>query len=142
MSIWFEDYTVDHLNGFRNKNMGNALGIEFTKIGEDFLRGTMPVDERTKQPFGILHGGASCVLAETLGSVAAWMCIDPNKYFTVGLDINANHVQSMTEGHVIGTAKPLHIGRSTHVWEILIHDEQERLVCVSRLTVLVKDKVA
>lgn len=139
MSIWFEDYTVDSLNGFRNKNMGNALGIHFTKVGDDFLEGEMPVDERTTQPFGILHGGASCVLAETLGSVAAWMVIDPKKYFVVGLDINANHVRSMTEGKVIGRAKPLHIGRSTHVWEIDITDENGKRVCISRLTVLVKD---
>lgn len=140
MSIWFEDYTIEGLNGFRNKNMGGHLGIEFSEVGPDFLKGTMPVDDRTTQPFGILHGGASCVLAETLGSVAAWMCIDPSQKFTVGLDINANHIKSKTEGIVIGTARPQHIGKSTHVWEILIHDEDENLVCVSRLTVLVKDK--
>jgi 1,4-dihydroxy-2-naphthoyl-CoA hydrolase len=138
--IWFEDYTVEGLNGFRNKNMGDALGIHFTEVGEDYLKASMPVDDRTKQPFGILHGGASCVLAETLGSVAAWMCIDPSKSIAVGLEINANHVRSMTDGSVIGTAKPQHIGRTTHVWEILIHDEHDRLVCVSRLTVLIKDK--
>ncbi|MEM6780417.1 MAG: hotdog fold thioesterase, partial [Pseudomonadota bacterium] len=126
----------------RNKNMGDALGIEFTEVGEDFLSGSMPVDHRTTQPFGILHGGASCVLAETLGSVAAWMCIDPSKSFTVGLDINANHIRSKTEGHVIGMAKPLHIGRTTHVWEINIVDEEGKRVCISRLTVLVKDKAS
>ena len=139
MSIWFEPYTLEQLNGFRNKNMGDALGIEFSAIGNDYLEGTMPVDERTTQPFGILHGGASCVLAETLGSVAAWMCIDPKEKFIVGLDINANHIRSETEGVVVGTAKPLHVGRSTHVWEILIKNTDNKMVCVSRLTVLVKD---
>ncbi len=140
MSIWFEEYTTEQLNGFRNKNMGDALGIHFTAVGDDYLEGAMPVDHRTTQPFGILHGGASCVLAETLGSVAAWMVIDPAKYFVVGLDINANHVRSMTEGEVIGKAKPLHIGRSTHVWEIDMADDEGKRVCISRLTVLVKDR--
>lgn len=139
MAIWFENYTVDQLNSIRNKNMSNNLGIDFTEIGADYLVAKMPVDERTTQPFGILHGGANCVLAETLGSVAAWLCVDPAEKFIVGLDINANHLRSMRSGHVIGTTKPLHIGRSTHVWEILIRDEEGNLVCVSRLTVLVKD---
>lgn len=139
MSIWFKDYTPEMLNGFRNKNMGDALGIQFTEVGNDYLRAVMPVDHRTMQPFGILHGGASCVLAETLGSVAAWMVIDPEQYFVVGLDINANHIRSVTEGDVIGTAKPLHIGRSTHVWEIDMTDEAGKRVCISRLTILVKD---
>lgn len=137
--IWHENYTIDKLNGFRNKNMGDALGIEFTEVGDDFLRGEMPVDDRTRQPFGILHGGASCVLAETLGSVAAWMCIDPKTQFAVGLDINANHIRSVREGKVIGTARPIHIGGSTHIWEIDIRDEEDRRVCISRLTVLIKD---
>ena len=139
MSIWFEEYTVEQLNSIRNKNMSNNLGIEFTEVGNDFLIAKMPVDERTTQPFGILHGGASCVLVETLGSVAAWMCIDPNEKFVVGLDINANHVRSVTDGVIIGTAKPLHIGRSTHVWQMKLHNDDGKLVCVGRLTVLVKD---
>ena len=140
MSIWFDDYTVDQLNGFRNRNMGDALGIRFTEVGTDYLAGDMPVDERTTQAFGILHGGASCVLAETLGSVAAWMVVDPDKKFIVGLEINANHIRSMREGTVTGTARPLHTGRSTHVWEIDMVNEEGKRICISRLTVLIKDK--
>jgi uncharacterized protein (TIGR00369 family) len=110
------------------------LGIVFTELGEDFLRGTMPVDARTKQPNGILHGGSSVLLAETLGSMAANLCVDPGEGQAVGLEINANHLRAMTSGTVTGTARPVHVGRSTQVWEIRIEDEQGRPVCVSRLT--------
>lgn len=112
------------------------LGIEFIELGPDFLRGRMPVDARTKQPYGLLHGGASAVLAETLGSVAAGLCIDAGQ--AVGIEINCNHVRGVTEGWVIGTARPLHVGRSTQVWDIRIEDERGRLVCASRLTLAVK----
>lgn len=122
-------------------NMGEHVGIELTDIGEDYLEARMPVDQRTTQPFGILHGGASCVLAESLGSVAAWMCIDPDKYRAVGLDINANHIRAVTEGFVIGRASPLHVGRRTQVWGIDITEETTgKRVCVSRLTVAVIDQ--
>ncbi|MCB9983295.1 MAG: hotdog fold thioesterase [Rhodospirillales bacterium] len=118
--------------------MGAHIGIEFTEVGEDFLKGRMPVDERTTQPFGILHGGASCVLSETLGSVAAWMTIDPDLYRAVGLEINANHIRAVTQGHVIGVAKPLHIGRRTQVWQTDITEEATgKRVCISRMTVAI-----
>jgi uncharacterized protein (TIGR00369 family) len=114
-----------------------ALGIRFTDIGDDYLRGTMPVDPRTKQPFGLLHGGASVALAETLGSLAGTMCIDAKNEMAVGLDINANHVRAVTGGIVTGTARPLHVGRNTQVWEIRIENEDGKLVCISRLTLAV-----
>jgi len=124
------------------RNQGNAvghLGIVFTEQGEDFLRGTMPVDARTLQPYGLLHGGASVLLAETLGSMAANLCLeDPSQGQAVGLEINANHLRAMTEGTVVGTARPVHVGRSTQVWEIRIEDEQGRPVCVSRLTLAMR----
>jgi len=124
------------------RNAGNAvghLGIVLTEQGEDFLRGTMPVDQRTLQPYGLLHGGASVLLAETLGSMAANLCLeDPAQGQAVGLEINANHLRAVTAGVVTGTARPLHVGRSTQVWDIRIEDEQGRLVCVSRLTLAMK----
>lgn len=113
-----------------------ALGIVFTKVGEDFVRGTMPVDGRTRQPYGLLHGGASVLLAETLGSSAGNLCVGPDE-MCVGLEINANHLAAVREGLVTGTARPLHIGRRTQVWEIRIEDPLGRLCCVSRLTLAV-----
>jgi uncharacterized protein (TIGR00369 family) len=113
-------------------------GIVFTELGEDFLRGTMPVDARTKQPYGLLHGGSSVLLAETLGSMAANLCVEPGEGQAVGLEINANHLRAMTSGTVTGTARPVHVGRSTQVWDIRIEDEQGRAVCVSRLTLAMK----
>jgi len=139
--LWFKHYTIDVLEGFRNANMGQYIGIEFTEVGDNFLKARMPVDYRTVQPFGILHGGASCVLSETLGSVSAWMCIDPDKYAAVGLEINANHVRSIREGYVIGHCKPIHTGRRTHVWQTEITEETTgKLVCTSRLTVAIVEK--
>ena len=120
--------------------MGEHIGLEFTELGADFMKATMPVDARTKQPYGLLHGGASCVLAETLGSVASAMVIDPEKFICVGLEINANHVRGVREGRVTGLVTPLHLGATTHVWDIKIHDEREKLVCVSRLTVAILKK--
>ena len=119
--------------------MPGFLGIRVTEIGPDFLRATMPVNERTHQPFGVLHGGASVALAETAGSVAAMLCVDPN-YLVLGQDINANHLRSISSGLVVATARPFHLGRSSHVWHIEIRDEQERLVCVSRLTMAVVER--
>ena len=120
-----------------NSAIGN-LGIVFSEAGEDYLRATMPVDARTLQPFGILHGGASLLLAETLGSFAATLCLeDRSRQLAVGLEINANHLRSVKEGVVTGTARPVHVGRSTQVWDIRIEDEQGRAVCVSRLTLAV-----
>jgi 1,4-dihydroxy-2-naphthoyl-CoA hydrolase len=112
-----------------------SLGIRITEQGEDFLRGTMPVDSRTHQPWGLLHGGASVLLAETLASFAGYLCLDPaSKTQTAGIEINANHVRGVTEGVVTGTARPLHVGRATQVWEVRIEDERGRLVCISRMT--------
>ncbi len=120
--------------------MGDHLGMKWVEIGPDFLRISMPVDHRTKQPYGLLHGGASCALAETAGSVASHFMIDPSKNICVGLEINANHLRSARGGIVIATASPLHIGATTHVWDIKIHDEAAKLICVSRLTVAVLKK--
>lgn len=120
----------------RNSLVGH-LGIELTEVGEDWLRGTMPVDARTHQPFGILHGGASVALAETLGSMAGNLTLDNTQHMVVGLEINANHIRAIREGVVTGTARALHVGRSTQVWEIRIEDEQARLVCISRITLAV-----
>lgn len=117
--------------------MSEHLGIEFIEIGENYLIAKMPVDHRTKQPVGIMHGGASCVLAETVGSIAANYCVDLSKYYCVGLDINTNHIRSIREGFVYATAKPYHIGRSTQVWAIEIVNEQQQLISVNRLTMTV-----
>ena len=139
--IWFKDYKIDYLQGLRSANMGEHIGFEFLEIGDDFLTGRIPVDHRTMQPFGILHGGASCVLAESLGSVAAWMTIDPDKYRAVGLEINANHIRAVTEGFVVGTCSPLHVGRRTQVWQIDMHEEATgKRTALSRLTVAVIDQ--
>ncbi|PJE47464.1 MAG: esterase [Sediminibacterium sp.] len=136
--IWFnKSLTAAHFAEIGKGNMGEHLGMEFTEIGPDYIKGTMPVDHRTKQPYGLLHGGASVALAETLGSVGAAMVVDHTEYICVGQEINANHLRSVRSGFVTGTAKPIHIGSSSQVWEIKIHDERDHLVCISRLTVAV-----
>jgi 1,4-dihydroxy-2-naphthoyl-CoA hydrolase len=141
MPIWFEpNLTVAHIQPLGRNTMAEHLGMEFTEVGEDFLKGRMPVDSRTRQPYGLLHGGASVALAETLGSVGAALVVDRLKYNAVGLEINANHVRGVREGYVTGTARPLHIGKTTQVWEIRITDERDKLVCVSRLTVAILPK--
>jgi 1,4-dihydroxy-2-naphthoyl-CoA hydrolase len=125
---------------FGEVSMGDHLGIEFVEIGEDFVSARMPVDHRTKQPFGILHGGASVVLAESLGSMASVMVLDDmEKQRAVGLEINANHIRSVSSGWVYGKATPIHIGRTTHIWDIRITSEEQKLVCVVRLTVAIID---
>ena len=141
MSIWFEPgITPAQLQSLGDNNMGQHLGMEFTEVGEDFLKGRMPVDHRTRQPYGLLHGGASVALAETLGSVASAFVVDRHQYNAVGLEINANHLRGVREGFVTGIARPLHLGKTTHVWDIRIHDEKDKLVCVSRLTVAIIKK--
>lgn len=138
MSIWFKkDITLDDLKALGKNTLGEHLGMEWTEIGEDSLQMRMPVDHRTKQPYGLLHGGASVALAETLGSVGAALVVDATKFYCVGLEINANHVRSARSGFVTGIARPQHIGASTQVWEIKIYDEREKLVCTSRITVAV-----
>jgi 1,4-dihydroxy-2-naphthoyl-CoA hydrolase len=142
MSIWFKPFSVDDLNAYQQETLVSHLGIRYVAVGEDFLSAVMPVDQRTKQPAGILHGGASVALAETLGSTGANMVLDRDKKLAVGLEINANHIRAMREGQVKGTARPLHLGGSTQVWEIRITEEQGRLVCVSRITMAVLDKAS
>jgi 1,4-dihydroxy-2-naphthoyl-CoA hydrolase len=137
MAIWFGSPTIDVARKGNEGLLSSHLGIEFTEWGEDFLRGTMPVEPRTRQPMGYLHGGASLAFAETLGSVAANYVVDPAKFRCLGQEINANHLRPVTDGLVIGTARPIHLGSRSHVWGIEIRDSGERLVCISRLTVAV-----
>jgi 1,4-dihydroxy-2-naphthoyl-CoA hydrolase len=137
MPIWKQPVTLEQLNALNPNTMMTAIGIVFSEIGDDYLCATMPVDARTHQPFGLLHGGASAALAETLGSTAGMLVLDPAQSVVVGLEINANHMRGVKSGTVTGTARALHIGRSTQVWEIRIEDEGQRLVCISRLTLAV-----
>lgn len=137
MAIWKQDTDLARINGWSTNTMMETLGIRFTAVGEDWIQGSMPVDHRTHQPYGLLHGGASVVLAETLGSTAAMLTLDPAQEVAVGLDINANHVHGVREGTVIGTARKVHIGRTTQVWEIRIETETGELVCISRITMAV-----
>ena len=136
-SIWKQSTDLARMNAWSTNTAMEVLGIRITAIGNDWLQGTMPVDHRTHQPFGLLHGGASVLLAETLGSSAAMLTLDPEKELTVGLDINANHVRGVRSGIVTGTARPMHLGRTTQVWEIRIENEEGSLVCISRLTMAV-----
>lgn len=138
MSIWFKPHQLAELSA--DFGLARHLGMQFTEIGPDFLRGRMPVEDRTHQPDGILHGGASVALAETLGSYAAGLVVDRSKYRVVGQEINANHIRGVASGFVIGTARPVHLGRRSHVWEIRISDERDKLVCISRLTMAVLDQ--
>lgn len=140
MKIWQVEANVAALNKRSQNTMGNFLGIEFTEMGDDYMVAKMPVNERTRQPIGIMHGGASCVLAETVGSTAANCCVDITKQYCVGLDINTNHIRSIKEGYVIATTKPFHIGRTTQVWSIEIKDEQGKLISVTRLTMAVLNR--
>lgn len=140
MSIWRVDVSLDGLNKRSEQTMAEFLGIQFIEIGSDYMVARMPVNERTRQPIGIMHGGASCVLAETIGSTAANCSVDLTKQYCVGLDINTNHIRSIKEGYVIGTTKPYHIGRTTQVWGIEIKDEEGRLISVTRLTMAVLNR--
>ncbi|WP_298943018.1 hotdog fold thioesterase [uncultured Psychromonas sp.] len=139
MSIWKKSTNLGHLNAISENTIIALLGIEYIKVGDNFIQGTMPVDQRTHQPHGLLHGGASVVLAETLGSVAANLAVADDKV-CVGLEVNANHIRSIKKGTVTGTATAVHIGYSTQVWQIEICNERQQLVCTSRLTVAVIDK--
>src|SRR5512137_1210029 len=141
MSIWFRRTTIEQVQatfaGVRDINL--HLDIRLTEIGDDFLRGSIPVDERTRQPFGLLHGGASVVLAESLGSTASNLCLDTSKFYAVGQEISANHLRSARSGRVTGTARPVHLGGRSQVWDIRIEDENGRLSCISRLTMAVQE---
>lgn len=141
MSIWFKDYKLEDLAWMLKENMCEAIGIEITELTPDSIKGRMPVDHRTVQPMKILHGGASVALAESLGSIASNLIVDNSRYACVGLDINANHLRPASSGYVYAEAKPIHIGKKTHVWSIEIKDEKGKLVCVSRLTMAVIDVV-
>ena len=138
MSIWFKEYNVDDI--VTENTMVEHLGIKITELGEDYIVGTMPVDNRTKQPFGILHGGASVALAETLASYGGYLTIDSEKYHVVGVEINANHIKMAKEGNVTGKCTPIKRGRSTQVWQTEIKNDKGELICISRITLMVLDK--
>lgn len=133
-TIWYKHTTIEELNWVKANTLGESLDINLTEIGNDYLTGTMPVDKRTKQPFGLLHGGASVALAETLGSIASLLVVNQELFIGVGIEINANHVKAVTKGLVTGICKPLHIKGKTHVWEIKIYNEAREMTCVSRFT--------
>ena len=139
--IWKSEHSLDEINALSVNTMAETLGIEFIEIGDNFLRATMPVNKTVHQPYGLLHGGASAALAETIGSVASSLCIDANKQICVGIEINCNHTRGKKSGMVTAKVSPLHIGATTHVWDIKITDEREKLVCVSRLTVSILKKL-
>jgi len=140
MSIWFQQFSIEEINALNRDTMDAHLGVEFLNIGPDYLQARMPVNERTVQRYGILHGGASVALAETLGSVGGSMVIDLRRHRVVGQEINANHLRPAREGHVHGTARPIHLGRRSQVWAIEIVDDHKRMVCVSRLTLAVIER--
>lgn len=139
MAIWKQEIDLARIIARSKNTLVEALGIQFTEVGDDYLIATMPVDQRTKQPIGIMHGGASCALAETVGSTAANFCVD-QQHYCVGLDINVNHIRAIRSGLVIATTKPYHLGKSTQVWGIEIKDEHQKLISVSRLTMAVLKK--
>jgi len=138
--IFEPNISLETLNSWGENTMTDFLDIKFTKIGEDFLEATMPVCAKTKQPLGLLHGGANVVLAETLGSVGATLTVDGTKQYCVGLEINANHLKSVKEGIVRGITKPIHLGKKTQVWEVKIYTEHGDLCCISRITMAIIDK--
>ena len=139
MTIWFRPYTLEEVNRRGQNTLVSHVGIEVIELGDNYMKGRMPVDMRTKQPVGLLHGGASVVLAETLASTAGNLVVNPDESYCVGLEINANHIRSCTGGFVVGTASPLHLGKTTQVWETKIHQDQH-LVCISRMTLSVLKK--
>ena len=135
--IWFQKVDISDIRNIVKNTLSDHLGIEILEIGKDFIKAKMPVDNRTKQPYGILHGGASVALAETIGSYGSHLIVDSSKYLSVGLEINANHIRKATNGFVTGVAKPIHIGKSTHIWGVEIHDDNGLLICICRLTVAI-----
>lgn len=139
--IWFGQADVEVINNRPKNHIGALLGIEFTEIGDDYIKARMPVDARTHQPYGILHGGASVVLAETIGSIASSLVIDQEKYMAVGQEVNANHLRPVKQGFVTGICTPIHIGAKTHVWDIKMYDDHGKMNCISRLTVAVVPNV-
>lgn len=141
--IWFKDYKLEEIKDIiTNDNILDQVGIEFVELGADFVKVRMPVDKRTHQVHGILHGGATCVLAETAGSFASLMCIDLDKYYAVGSQITANHVRPVSNGHVTATCSPVHLGRKKHVWDIPVHADNGKLVAKCELTCMVTEKTS
>jgi len=137
MPLWHTQPNLDQFNEAQKNTIGEVLDIRFEAVDDESLTASMAVDHRTHQPYGLLHGGASVVLAETLGSMASYLCIDPSKFYCVGLEVNANHVRGVRSGRVTGVARAVHIGRTTHVWDIRLTDERGKINCISRLTVAV-----
>lgn len=141
MSIWYnKSLRLEDLAPMLEGTMSETLGMEWVEMGDDYLKMRMPVDNRTKQPYGLLHGGANCSLAETVASVGSQLVVDPKKFGTVGIEINANHIQSARDGYVTAVAKPLHLGSTTHVWDIKISDDKGKMICICRLTLAVLNK--
>jgi len=140
MGPWKHEPTAEKLDLMSNGTLMQALGIRFLGIEDDALSALMPVDERTRQPFGLLHGGASAALIETLGSTASHLCIDHESSFSVGLEVNATHLRPMRQGEVRGEARPIHLGRSIHIWEVRITDAEGKLVCIGKLTCAIRSK--
>ncbi|TSA50172.1 MAG: hotdog fold thioesterase [Sphingobacteriales bacterium] len=138
--IWFKPVDLKQLNDLHKNTMQEFVGIEFIEVGDDYIKAKMPVNERTKQPLGLLHGGANVVLAESLGSIASLLCLNTDEKTCVGLEINANHIRAVREGFVHGITKPIHIGRTTMIWEIKIYDDAGKLTCISRITNAILDK--
>jgi len=137
LSIWHTPPQIEQLNAHRQNTILELLDIRFEAVGDDSLTASMVVDSRTHQPYGLLHGGASVVLAETVGSTASYQCIDPSRFYCVGLEVNANHIRALRDGRVTATCRPVHLGRSSHVWDIRLSGEDGKLSCISRLTVAV-----
>lgn len=140
MSVWNGEITTQMLNALNKDTLGEFFEIHFTEVGPDFLKATMPVANKTKQPFGLLHGGASVALAETIGSVASWCAVNRELFIGVGMEINANHIKSVTQGLVTAICSPVKIGGKIHVWEIKIYDESGELCCISRFTCMIIPK--
>lgn len=141
--IWYSEPSIERLEWMNARTLSESLHIRVTEIGNDFIKGTMPVDERTKQPFGLLHGGASVALAETLGSIASWLMVNPDLFIGGGIEINANHIKAVTSGFVTGVCKPIHVKGINHIWEIKIFNDAGELTCISRFTcsIIAKSKV-
>ena len=140
MSIWNTSASVEYLNARGKGTASDFIGIVYTEIGEDYIRAEMPISDRVRQPLGIMNGGVSCLIAESVGSTAANIAVDRNRQFCVGLDINTNHLRPISEGMVVATAKPIHLGRQTQVWSIEIHNDTGKMISISRLTMAVKDR--
>ncbi len=140
MSIWHRPFTIEELQQFVQNTLFDHLGIEFIEIGDDYLKATMPVDHRTKQPYGLLHGGSNAALAESLASIAATLTVDYRKQFAVGVELNVNHLRPVTSGKVTGIARPVKLGKTVHVWDIQIFNPEGKLSAVSRLTLMIVDK--